>query len=154
MNKMIKWLIALLLVVFAGFFFYRMYHRDVNALKGFSAAFERFDRAVSDLSANLLASSPAGTPATDDLERKAEAALAELKSKASVRISSLIKNDAEFMSLTREIADLSGKELDALKAYRRAAADKNSGSDRLAKEFDDPRNKRQAACVRFLELAN
>lgn len=154
MNKVIKRLIALVLVGFAGFFFfYRMYHRYVSAFKGFSAAFEKFDKAVSDLSATLLASNPAGTPAADDLGRKADDALAELKSKASVRISSLIKNDVGFMSLTREIADLSGKELDTLKAYKRAAADKNSNSEQLAKEFADLRNQRQAAYVRFLELA-
>jgi hypothetical protein len=68
---------------------------------------------------------------TDDLERKAADVLIELNTKAAARLSSLIKNDAELMSKTLEIADLSGKELDNLNAYKRAIGDKRAITNKL-----------------------
>ena len=49
-------------------------------------------------------------------ERKAEAAFAELKTKSNLRLSSLIKNDAELMEAAREIAESSAAEWDHLRA--------------------------------------
>ena len=91
--------------------------------------------------------------ATDDLEHKAVRILAELNTKASERISSLIKNDAEFMRTKLEIANFSGKELDALSAYKRAMRDKRDAErERLAKEFINLKNKRTTAYAGFQEL--
>jgi hypothetical protein len=152
--KKYKGLLILALVALAGlFFFYRLHRHDVKSLVNFSVAYKNFDKAISDFSIPVFAPNFEGAPATDDLERKADEALVELNTKASARLSSLIKNDAELMSTTLEIADLSGKELDALKAYKRAVADKNVNLDRLAKEFGDLTNKRQSAYARFQELA-
>ena len=152
--KKYRWLLIPALVALAGFFFfYRLYHRDVKALTGVLLAYEKFDKAVSDFSTRLLAQNLAGPPAANDPERKAEEALAELEAKASARISSLIKNDAELMKLTLEIARLSGKELAALKAYKRAAADMSADLPTLAKETADLARERQTAHARFRELA-
>ena len=147
--KKYKALLILVPVVIVGFFFY---HNDVKALEKFVASYEKFDKAISDFSKPVFVSNVEGAPATDDLERKADEALAELNTKTSVRISSLIKNDAELMNTELEIADFSGKELDNLKAYKRAVADKNVDLGRLAKEFGDLANKRQTAYARFREL--
>lgn len=125
----------------------------LKALTDFSASYKKFDEAISDFSMPIFASNLEAAPATDDLERKTDKALVDLKTKASARISSLTKNDAELMSITLEIGDLSGKELDALKTYKRAVAGKNSDLDKLSTEFGDLTNKRQTDYARFLELA-
>lgn len=152
--KKYKWLVIFVLVVLAGiFFFFNRFHHDVKALTDFSASYEKFDKVISDFSVSVFESNLEGAPATDDLERKADGALVELNKKASERISSLIKNDAEFMSTELEIADFSGKEMDALSAYKRAIRDKRDAEvDRLAKEFIDLKNKRTNAYARFQEL--
>jgi hypothetical protein len=146
-----KYIILLGMVLIVGanifFFFYRMYHNDVKALEAFPAAYEKFDQAAADYFASVFA----GAPAADDLERKAGGALADLNTNASTRLSSLIKNDAELMDTMLKIADLSGKEFDALKTYQKAAAEKGN-LDGLAKELGDLRNKRQAVYARFREL--
>lgn len=154
MKKYTAWLILPLIgFVVLVFFFYRMGHNDAKALADFPVAYEKFDQAISDFSKPLLASNLERAPATDNLERKADEALVELKTKASARISSLTKHDGELMSITHEIADLSGKELDTLKAYKRAVADSNAGQDQLAEELADLTSKRQADYARFRELA-
>jgi hypothetical protein len=56
------------------------------------------------------------------------------------------------MSITREIADLCGKELDTLKLYKRAVANKNADLGMLAKELMDITNKRQAEYALFRSL--
>jgi hypothetical protein len=145
-------LIALIAAAGVFFFFYRFYQHDMTALTEFTAAYENYDRAISDFSGPVLAANPASTPAADELERKADAALLELGAKASVRISSMIKNEKEIMSATLEIADLAGKELDALKTYQQAAAGKDGDLVRLAKEFADLTNSRRTAYARFLAL--
>lgn len=152
--KKYKWLLIVVLVVLAGvFFFFNLFQHDVRAIKDFSVSYKKFDKAISDFSGYLFSSSLQGTSATDDLEYKAERTLVELSTKASAKISSLIKNDAEFMRTELEIADFSGKELDALSAYKRAIRDKRDTEwDRLAKEFNDLKNKRTTAYVRFQEL--
>lgn len=126
--------VAIALPAAVLFFFSRMYQKDVRELADFSASYEKYVEAI-------------------DLERNADEALFELQTKASARISSLIKNDAGLMAAALEIADLSRKELDALKAYKRAVASKDVQSDKLAKESVDLRNKRQTAYARFKELA-
>jgi hypothetical protein len=90
-------------MVLAGvlLFFYRFYHNDVKALEDFLASYEKFDKAISDFFIIK----------TDDLERKAADAFIELDIKAALRLSSLIKNDAELMGQALEVANLSGREL-------------------------------------------
>ena len=155
--KKYKWLpILALIVVLAGVLslFYKFYHHDVKALEEFLASYEAFDKAISEFSIPVFASNLEGAPATDNLERKADEALVELDTKTSVRISSLIKNDAELMSTELEIADVAGKELYTLRVYKRAIRDKRDADvDRLAKEFSDLNNKRTTAYARFQELA-
>jgi len=141
-------------MVFAGvfFFFYRFYHNDMEALAGFFTSYKEFDKAISDFSVSVFSSNLEGESNTDDLERKVDEALIGLEKKAGARISSLTKHDAEAMSITREIGDLSGKELDTLKTYRRAVADKNADLSRLIKELGDLTSKRQTAYARLLGL--
>ena len=141
-------------MMFAGvfFFFYRFYHNDMEALAGFSASYKEFDKAISDFSVSVFSSGLEGESNTDDLEQKVDEALIGLETKAGARISSLTKNDAEIMSITREIGDLSGKELDILKNYRRAVAGKNADLNRLIKEHGDLTSKRQTAYARLLGL--
>jgi hypothetical protein len=61
--------------------------------------YEKFDKAISDFSLSK----------TDDLESKARDALFELMTKATFRLSSLIKNDVELMDQALEV-DISGRE--------------------------------------------
>ncbi|MBE3124390.1 MAG: hypothetical protein IMZ57_01880 [Acidobacteria bacterium] len=138
----------MLIVVLAAsagvfFFFYRMYHDDIKALRGFIASYERFDKAISDLSMS----------GADDIESKVGNAVIDLSAKAPLRLSSLIKNDAELMDQALEVADLSGKGLESLRAYKRAIQSKNSDLDVLAKEYGDLTSKRRAAYARFQELS-
>jgi geranylgeranyl pyrophosphate synthase len=143
--KKYRALIIIVLVVAAGifFFFYRFHHHDTKALTDFVPAYEKFDKAIADFSIGE----------TDDLESKASDALIELNTKASVRLSSLVENDAELMSKELEIADFSGKELDNLRAYKRAIKSKNADLVGLAKEYGDLTSKRKTAYARFQELA-
>ena len=55
------------------------------------------------------------------------------------------------MRVSLEIANLAGKEFDTLKAYQSAVADKSKDINKLAKEFADLRNQRQAAYSHYLE---
>ena len=68
---------------------------------------------------------------TDDLESKAGDALIELNTKAAA-----IKN-IELRSKALEIADLSGKELDNLSAYKRAVWDKKDITNKLLQNIVD-----------------
>ncbi|OGD17716.1 MAG: hypothetical protein A2V76_04425 [Candidatus Aminicenantes bacterium RBG_16_63_14] len=142
--KKYKTLLIIVIVVAAGifFFFYRFYHNDVKALVDFSVSYEKYDKAISDFSSNK----------TDDLESKADDALIELNAKSTFNLSSLIKNDAELMDQAFEVAELSGKELESLKAYKRAIQTKNADLDGSAKEYGDLTGKRKSAYARFQEL--
>ena len=144
-------LVIILLAVAAGglIFFFRMYQSDVKALKGFTTAYHAYDQAVAGFSKPLMV----GEPASADLEHAADQALTELKFTASVRISSLIKNDAELMSAEQEIAGLAEKELAALKACQTALAEKDANFAGLAKAFTDLSQQRQAAFARYLQLS-
>jgi hypothetical protein len=132
---------------------YHFGHNDRKALIEFSAAYKNYDRAIADLSNAVFTTNLEDLNTINDLKGNATAALAELDLKAQVRISSLTKNDAEIMSLTQEIADLSGKEVDTLKAYRLAISNKDAALDTLGKKFHDLTIKRQAAYARFQELS-
>ncbi len=142
--KKYKVLLVLALIVIVGvvFFFSRLYHNDVRALTDFVASYEKFDKTMSDFSIG----------GTDDLESKAGDALIELNAKATFRLSSLIKHDALIPPLAREIADFSAKELDTLRAYKRAIQSENADLDGLGKEYDDLMNKRKTAYARFRGL--
>ncbi len=144
-----KWPVILVLALAAVvcLFFFRMYHDDIKALKGFIAAYEKFDQAVSDLSAS----------ASNGVDGKAGESLVVLNAKAPLRLSSLIKNDAELMDGAREIADLSRRELDGLKAQDALLKSRIPDPDvvkrrELDKEVRVLREKRQAAFARFQEL--
>jgi hypothetical protein len=139
-----KWLLILFLAIAAGvlFFFFRMSRDDIGALKDFMASYERFDRAISDLSMT----------GTDDSVNKAGNAAADLDAKASLRLSSLIKNDAGLMDQAREVADLARREIDSLRVARVEAQNKNTDLDRLAEESRVLTGQRKAAYARFREL--
>jgi hypothetical protein len=147
-------LLVIGLLVAAGIFtfYYHMGSSDSTALADFSAAYVNYDKAMSDFSRPLLASNPAEAAATDVLERKAVEALGVLNTKASARISSLTRHDAEVMSTFQEIAGLSAKELEALQAYKKASIDKNAGLAQFAKAFANLTKQRLAAYAHFLEL--
>lgn len=150
-------LLAVALIGLCGlvfFFFYRMGRNDAKALADFSVAYDKYDQSVSNYSKTVLAPNPESVQPTDDLERQADEALVALNTTASVRISSLTKNDGDLMKVSLEIANLAGKELDTLKAYQRAVADRSTESDKLAREFADLTSQRQAAYSRYRELAN
>jgi hypothetical protein len=142
-----KWLLIFILIVAASagvfFFFYRMYHDDIKELRGFIASYERFDKAISDLSMS----------GADDIESKAGNAVIDLSAKASLRLSSLIKNDAELMGQAIEVADLARKELEVLRVYRSEIQNKNADLNGLAEESRILTGKRKAVYARFQELA-
>jgi hypothetical protein len=153
-----KYLALLVVALFAicgifFFFFYRMGTNDAKALADFPVAYDHYDQAVSDYSKAVLATNPESILTTDDIERKADQALAVLHTKASVRISSLTKNDGDLMKLSLEIADLARQEVDTLKAYQSAVASQSADLDRLAKQFHDLTNQRQTDYAHYLELA-
>ncbi len=154
MKKYAVGMVAVLIVA-AGifFFFYHFGHGDEVKLAEFSNAYTKFDQAIADYSKNGIAPNPGSAPGAGDLGRNVDEALAELKSKAAARISSLTRHDGDLMNSMVEIGDLSGIELAALKSYQIAAANKNSDADRLAQEFITLTGQRQAAYAHFLELA-
>jgi len=152
--KKYKVVLVLALIVIVGVFsfFYRMHNNDVKALTEFLASYEKFDKAISDFSVPVFASN-LDLNKTNDLESKAGDALIELNTKAAARLSSLTKNDAALMSKMLEIEDFSGKELDNLRAYKRAIQSKNADLDGLAKEYGELTSKRKTAYARFQGLA-
>ncbi len=154
MKKYAVGIIAVLIVA-AGifFFFYHFGHGDEVKLSEFSNAYANFDQAIAGYSKNGSASNPGGAPAADALDRNMDLALAELKSKAAARISSLTRHDGDLMNVMVEIGDLSGKELDALRSYQSAAARKNADAAKLAQQANALTSQRQAAYARFRELA-
>jgi hypothetical protein len=146
-------LLALSLACIASiiFFFVHMYQRDMQALTDFMASYQFYDQAVKAASETVFATTGKSTPAAGEEELQADAALSDLKTKASVQISSLIKNEKEVMHTMREIADLSDKEMSTLKAYRQAAG-QDANRDAMAQAFHDLTNERQAAFAHFQEL--
>ncbi len=74
---------------------------------------------------------------TDDLESKSMDVLAGLKTKSTLRISSLIKNDPQLMRTALEVADLSAKELDNLIALKRTIKHKRELTKGLLQNIID-----------------
>jgi len=139
-----KWLLILVLAVAAGvfLFFYVMYRDDIGALRSFMASYERFDKAASYLSVG----------GADEPEGTAGIAAADLASKASLRLSSLIKNDASLMSQAVEVADLARREIESLRAYRLGIKNENADVDELAEASRALTDRRKEAYARFQEL--
>jgi hypothetical protein len=157
--EMMKKYIPLLVIVLSGvvvifFFFYHFGHNDDKALTEFSSAYQKYDRAFSDLSSTVFMFNLEGSPTYDDLEQITDQALGDLTLKASARISSLTRHDAEIMNLTHEIADLSGKEFNALKAYQSAMVNNDLDLAQLSKELQYLTSERRAAYARFQELTS
>jgi len=119
-----------------------MYRDDIGALRSFMASYERFDKAVSDLSVG----------GADDPESNAGSAAADLASKASLRLSSLIKNDAGLMDQALEVADLARREIESLRAYRLGIKNENADVDELAEASRALTDRRKEAYARFREL--
>jgi hypothetical protein len=142
-KRLIIFILILVVSACVFFFFYRMYHDDFKALRGFIASYERFDKAISDLPMS----------AADDFESKAGNAVIDLSAKASLRLSSLIKNDAELMDQAIEVADLARRELEGLRVYRSEIQNKKADLDELAGESRILTSKRKAAYARFQELS-
>jgi hypothetical protein len=158
MEKYKPWLvIPLILILILGsgacFIFYRFYQHDVQALTDFTTAYKNYDQAISEFSAAVLAANHENALISAESERKADEALAALDQKASARISSMIKYEKELMGTMAEVADLSGIELDSLKAYQSAIAGKNADLNQFVQEFGDSMDKRKAAYAHFRELA-
>jgi hypothetical protein len=139
---------VLVLAAAAGVFllFSRMYQNDMKALKGFLAAYERFDEAMPD-PADKVHDAGLGP---------AEAALAELQAGSFFRLSSLIKNEGELMDQAREVADLAGRELDGIRTRDEALTGtisvgvvEPSGLDLSGERLKE---QRVAAFARFMEL--
>lgn len=141
--------IPLLVLTVAVLLFVRFGYNDTKALREFSAAYEAYDSAIGDYSTSIFATTPQTASAQGDLGATANQALAELKNKASARISSVSKYDSDMMGLMKEIAGLSEKELDTLAS----ATKKTASLDALEKEFNELVNQRQADFARFKELA-
>lgn len=164
MNSMISsftrrrtWRIVLLiflpLICIAGivFSFARLYQRDMQALAGFMAAYQVYGQSVAVLSASVSSASGSDTPTLDAEELRADAALAELKTRPSIQISSLIKNEKEAMCTMQEIAELSAREMNSFKAFRQSAG-QGANRDNLAQAFHDLTRERQSAFPYFQEL--
>jgi hypothetical protein len=148
-----KWLFIIVLAVsFSAFLFFNQYFSDVKALTDFSASYTKFDQKISDWSESLVGSDLEGALAGDSMEAQVDRAFSELKANAAERISSLIKNDAEFMRIELAISDLSGRERDAIIAYRSAIKNKNADVESLTKQLKDLRTKRADAYARFQQL--
>ncbi|HEX9090289.1 MAG TPA: hypothetical protein VF831_02315, partial [Anaerolineales bacterium] len=147
--------LVIILVVVAGsfiFFFFRMGISDTNALADFPVDYKNYDQAISNFYKAVLASNPENVSNTSNLEYKVDETLNLLNAQASVRISSLTKNDGDIMEVSLKIADLARKEFDTLKTYRSAVVDKTNDIDKLANDFSDLRNQRQVAYAHYLEL--
>jgi hypothetical protein len=146
-------LIALPLVCIAGivFFFARMYQRDMQALTDFMASYQAYDQAITEASAPIFAANGKNTSVASEEELRVDAMLSDLKTKSSVQISSLIKNEKEAMRTMQEIANLSDKEMSTLKAYRMDAGQDVNQKD-LEQTFHDLTKERQTAFAHFQEL--
>lgn len=148
--KSAKWLLILSLVSAAVvcLFFVRMYSGDIKALKSFTASYADFDKAIT---------SYADGGGDYALVKAGEASI-ELQTRSSLRLSSLIKNDAELMEQAREVAGLSRRELAGLKALGALPGDQNHDPDGLVKTDETEKergilhDRRRAAYARFQEL--
>lgn len=74
---------------------------------------------------------------TDDFENKVNDALNELNVTATLRLSSLIRNDGQLMRTMIEIKGLSNRELENLNACKRAIWDKGDVTNKLLQKIVD-----------------
>ena len=148
-------LLLIALLILAGifiFFFYRMGSNDAKALADFPVAYRNYDQAISDLYNAILANDPDNLLTIDNLEYNADQALNFLNKQASIRISSLTRNDGDIMEVSLEIVALAGNELDTLKAYHTSVANRTNDINKFAKDFTDLRKQREAAYSHYLEF--
>jgi hypothetical protein len=144
--KTYKWLIIIILIILAGGFLFvrHLYNSDMKKLEDFVSSYEKFDKAISDFSAND----------TSDLQNETENSLIDLGINADFRISSLIKNDKVAMDTARQIADLSGQEFEALIAFKMEVKNNEADAQELAKHYNDLTSQRKAAYAAFLKLGS
>ena len=136
-------LICVFVIAVGGiFFFFRLYQHDMGALTDFVVSYTAYDTAVSDYSIRQMG----------DTESRADIALNKLTAKSAFTLSSLIKHEREAMTRAREVADLSRRELDSLKAYKQALRDAGPDADTLAKEYSGLSGNRKAAYAAFQAL--
>jgi hypothetical protein len=138
--------LIVLLAGAAGIYFlvHHFYDRDIRALTDFMTAYTTYDQAMTAASKSEQLS--------DDLQQTAGQALADMQTRASVRISSFIKNDGELMDTEQQIADLSTKEMDALLAYQGALIQKSADLELRKQEMDDLTRQRQRVYSHFQDL--
>lgn len=141
-TRLSVFILILAVPVVAFLVFHRMYGDDVKVLKNFIAVYQRFDRAVSDLEKGQA----------DGWEREAGDAVKDLGAKASLRLSSLIKNDAGLMDQALEVADLAQKEFESLGAEGSRDKSENVNAGEMAGGARLLTVKRKAAYARFQEL--
>ena len=136
-------LAAIASISLIGTFAYRMFRHDIRSLTEFATSYEQFDKRMSDFSDH---------PSEAD-DEAADKALGDLAVQASMRLSSLIKNDGAMMRVARELSDAATRELTMLKEYKRAALEQNGDSAALLnKQFEDARSARKAAYAHFEQL--
>ena len=150
-HKLLSFTFVVLLLV--GLWAYRLGSHDVKAVTELAASYGRFDISISDLSTDARTSNPDDRFTANEAERKADEVLADLNAKAAARISSLTKNDGAMMNVARELSEVSTRELEALKAYRRAVREKNADSARTTfPSVAEFRNRRKSAFARWRDL--
>lgn len=131
-SKPLKWLIIVIFVA-AGcgvYAFARMYREDIKELKAFLAAYDRFDAAMAEVVIRGR---------SDDVV-SARKALSDLRTRGTMRLSSLIKNDGELMAQARQIAELAEREVPSREG--------SPGEEQIAQG-----EKRRAAFARIEDLA-
>ncbi len=143
MARSLRWTIVLVLAAAAAVLFFglRMYRTDIKELKRFIAAYDRFDTAMAEVALR----------GQGDVTADVTRALSDLQTYAGMRLSSLIKNDAELMAQARTIADLAERELEVLRSYHRAA--REGERQELASRWTLQNVQRKAAGARFKALA-
>lgn len=147
------WLLVIALAMLTGLYFInRMHRHDIKAVKDFMTAYKEYDDAVLAFSIPAVEPNMADGTTTENLKRKADLALAGLDSKASVRLSSFLKNDAELMNVARRIANLSREELAALETFGRSETDSSVDLNMKNKEPGALTNERKQAYARFEKL--
>src|SRR5689334_20439037 len=95
--------------------------QDMQSLIRFKIAYEQFDQRASDFSGR----------ATESNEHAADKALAELTTRASIHLSSFIKNDGAMLRVVHQVSDAATVELVTLKKYSRSAAERHDDSPAL-----------------------
>jgi hypothetical protein len=149
----LKWIILGTLIIVGGIqFFVNMYQRDIKTLMDFSNSYNNYDIAINELHVSIVEIVPIEEQKIDALQKTADIAYNELNTFASKRISSLIKNDSEFMSLECDIVVFSKKEINTIKMYRIKSKNENIEIGELIKTINGLKNDRTKSYNRFEEL--